>query len=119
VQPVLQRADGSYIGTVSTSTANPMIAFTSSGNTLWMAPNDSPQIATAGGGVIGASGTTYDQNGNVTGQIVNMRTRSWAGQKPWRILPTYNPPRRVLAGSLSGGLPCVADSTYRFSFSAC
>jgi hypothetical protein len=79
VQPVLQRADGSYIGTVSTSTANPMIAFTSSGNTLWMGPNDTPQIATADGGVIGASGTTYDANGNVTGQIANMPTYSWKG----------------------------------------
>jgi hypothetical protein len=79
VQPVLQRADGSYIGTVSTSTANPMIAFTSSGNTLWMGPNDTPQIATADGGVIGASGTTYDPNGNVTGQIASLPTYSWKG----------------------------------------
>jgi hypothetical protein len=78
VQPVLQRADGSYIGMVSTSTANPMIAFTSSGNTLWMGPNDSPQIATADGGVIGASGTTYDQNGNVAGQTA-MSIQSWTG----------------------------------------
>jgi hypothetical protein len=77
VQPVLQRADGSYIGTVSTSTANPMIAFTSSGSTLWMGPNDTPRIATAGGGVIGASGTTYDQNGNVTGQMASLPIQSW------------------------------------------
>ena len=79
VQPVLQQADGSYIGTVQTQTGNPMIAFTASGNTLWMGPNDTPQIATSGGGVIGASGTTYDQNGNVTGQTSNMPTQSWTG----------------------------------------
>jgi hypothetical protein len=77
VQPVLQRADGSYIGNVSTSTGNPMIAFTSSGSTLWTGPNDTPQIASLGGGVIAASGTTYDPNGNVTGQIANMPTQSW------------------------------------------
>jgi hypothetical protein len=84
VQPVLQRADGSYVGTIGTGpqpgqvTQNNMIAFTSSGNTLWAGPNDYPQIATAGGGVIGASGTTYDQNGNVTGQVA-MPTYSWTG----------------------------------------
>jgi hypothetical protein len=33
-----------------------------------MRPNDTPQIATTGGGVIGASGSIYDQNGNVIGQ---------------------------------------------------
>ena len=44
VQAVLQRADGSYVGTVSTSVGNPMIAFTSSGGTLWMGPNDTPQM---------------------------------------------------------------------------
>jgi hypothetical protein len=85
VQPVLQRADGSYIGTVTTSTSSPMIAFTSSGSTLWMGPNDTPQIATADGGVIGASGTTYDQNGNVTGQksaLTPNPSQSTVGQWP-------------------------------------
>jgi hypothetical protein len=79
VQPVLQRADGSYIGNVSTSNGNPMIAFTSSGSTLWTGPNDTPQIATSGGGVIGASGNTYDQNGNVSGQLASLPAQSWTG----------------------------------------
>ena len=76
VQPVLQRADGSYIGTLPTI-GHPMVAFTASGQQLWSHPNDTPQIATSDGGVIGASGTTYDQNGNVTGQIASMPTQSW------------------------------------------
>ena len=79
VQPVLQRADGSYVGTVSSTVGNFMIGFTSSGGTLWTGPNDTPQIATQGGGVIGASGTTYDANGNVTGQTV-LPTFSWTGK---------------------------------------
>ena len=81
VQPVLQRADGSYVGTVSTSIGNPMIAFTSGGNTLWTGPNDSPQIATSDGGVIGSSGSTYDQVGNVSGQVVSSATQSWTGNE--------------------------------------
>jgi len=87
VQPVLQRADGSYIGTASTSeyVQGPMTAFTASGQQLWSQPNYTPQIATAGGGVIAASTSgsgqtvTFDQNGNQTGQMVNMTTRSWRG----------------------------------------
>jgi hypothetical protein len=80
VQPILQRADGSYIGTVlSPQIGNTMVAFTASAQRLWNGPNDSPQIATADNGVIGASGTTYDQNGNVDGLIANMPTQSWLG----------------------------------------
>jgi hypothetical protein len=58
---------------------NFMIAFTQSDGTLFTVPNDTPQIVTLGGGVIGTSGTTYDQNGNVTGLIANMPTQSWLG----------------------------------------
>ena len=79
VQPVLQRADGSYVGTVSSTVGNFMIAFTPGGGTLFTVPNDTPQIATSDNGVIGASGTTYDQNGNVTGQIASVPTQSWLG----------------------------------------
>jgi len=84
VKPILQREDSSYIGTVAISpqppyVQNEMIAFTASGTTLWSGPDDKPQIATAGGGVIGASGTTYDQNGNVTGQLASLPTYSWNG----------------------------------------
>ena len=56
-----------------------MVAFTLSGQLLWSVPNDTPQIATADGGVLGASGTTYDQNGNVTGQIGNVPIKGWFG----------------------------------------
>jgi hypothetical protein len=53
------------------------VAFTASGQQLWFGPNDSPQIATSDGGVIGASGTTYDQYGNVTGQLATVAIQSW------------------------------------------
>ena len=39
-------------------------------------PNETPQIATADGGVIGQSGITYDQSGNATGQV-GLFTQSW------------------------------------------
>jgi hypothetical protein len=56
-----------------------MIGFDQSGNVKWSVPNDTPQIATSDGGVIGASGTTYDQNGNVDGQLASVPTYSWVG----------------------------------------
>jgi hypothetical protein len=79
VQAVLQRADGSFVGTVSSTVGNFMVGFTGAGSTLFTVPNDTPQIATSNGGVIGASGTTYDQNGNVDGQIGTPLTQSWSG----------------------------------------
>ena len=87
MQPVLQRADGSYVGTASTSeyVQGPMTAFTASGQQLWSQPNYTPQIATAGGGVIAASTSgsgqtvTFDANGNQTGQLANVPTQSWIG----------------------------------------
>jgi len=79
LQPILQRADGSYIGTVGTSTGNSMIAFTSTGRLVWPGQNDTPQIATSDGGVIGTSGITYDQNGNADGQLANLPTQSFIG----------------------------------------
>jgi hypothetical protein len=80
IQPVLQRADGSYIGTVWTSGGSAMMAFTASGQPLWSQPNDTPQIATQGGGVIGSSGTTYDQNGNANGQAAGLGGFNWLGR---------------------------------------
>jgi len=79
VQPVLQRADGSYVGTVSSTVGNFMVGFAPTGSTLFTVPNETPQIAMDGGGVIGASGTTYDQDGNVTGQLASLPTQSWRG----------------------------------------
>jgi hypothetical protein len=73
VVPVLQAQDGSFVGTACSST---MVAFDISGNIRWTVPNETPQIATADGGVIGQSGITYDQNGNATGQGP-LYTQSW------------------------------------------
>jgi len=41
--------------------------------------NEQPQIATADGGVIGASGITYDAGGNATGAVGSLPTYSWLG----------------------------------------
>jgi hypothetical protein len=79
IQPVLQRADTSYIGTASTSSGNLMMAFTP-GNILWTVPNDAPKIATADGGIIGTSGTTYDSNGKASGQTATS-IQSWTGSE--------------------------------------
>jgi len=76
IQPVVQRSDGSYVGIVSAQQGNMMVAFDQSGKTLWTVPNDGPQIATSDGGVIGASGVTYNQNGNASGQIADLN-QSW------------------------------------------
>jgi hypothetical protein len=81
VTPVLQAEDGSFVGTVAVpgtggNNATNMVAFDASGSVRWMVPNETPQIATAGGGVIGQSGITYDQNGNATGQGT-LYTQSW------------------------------------------
>ena len=56
-----------------------MIAFDAGGNVRWTVPNDWPKIATEDGGVIGASGVIYDQNGGATGQISNAPAYSWFG----------------------------------------
>ena len=58
MQPVLQRQDGSFIGTVSTSAGSAMIGFTPSGTSLFDVPNDTPQIATSDNEMIGASSAT-------------------------------------------------------------
>ena len=81
VQPTLQRADGSYIGTCCGDYIQNglMVAFTSSGQPLWSQPNDTPRMATVGGGITGASGMTYDRNGNANGQVASGITQSWLG----------------------------------------
>jgi hypothetical protein len=77
VQPILQRQDGNFVGTVSSSAGNFMVGFTPSGGTLFTVPNDTPQIATSDNGVIGTSGIAYDQSGNVDGYISTQTTFSW------------------------------------------
>jgi hypothetical protein len=92
VVPVLQAQDGSFIGTTCRYCApgyGDMVAFDASGTVRWIVPNDTPQIATADGGVIaqpvnadgtiGPSATIYDQNGNATGQIASLPVQSWTG----------------------------------------
>ena len=81
VVPVLQAQDGSFIGTTCRYCApgyGDMVAFDASGTVRWIVPNETPQIATADGGVIGQSGITYDQNRNATGQV-GLYTQSWRG----------------------------------------
>jgi hypothetical protein len=75
VAPVLQAQDGSFVGTAG----NDMVAFDAGGGVRWVVPNETPQIATADGGVIGTSGITYDANGNATGTVGSLPTLSWTG----------------------------------------
>jgi hypothetical protein len=74
ISPVLQREDGSFIGTWQST----MVAFTASGSVLWVVPNETPQITTEDGGVFGKSGIAYDQNGNAVGQTP-LYIQSWYG----------------------------------------
>jgi hypothetical protein len=76
VTPVLQAQDGSFFGTLGNED---MVAFDAGGGLRWLVPNETPQIATADGGVIGASGTTYDAGGNATGSVGPLPTYSWLG----------------------------------------
>ena len=81
VLPVLQAQDGSFVGTTEDPDTynNDMVAFDATGATRWIVPNETPQIATADGGVIGQSGITYDQYGNATGQMASLPIQSWTG----------------------------------------
>jgi hypothetical protein len=65
-----------------------MVAFDEFGTVRWIVPGYQPQIATADGGVIAqaydpvtedftGSIVTFDQNGNVTGQMASPPTYSW------------------------------------------
>ncbi len=82
VVPILQAQDGSFVGTFPDPNVDrsDMIAFDASGNVRWIVPNETPQIATADGGVIGHSGITYDQNGNATGMMAGLPVQSWRGE---------------------------------------
>jgi hypothetical protein len=79
IQPVLQRADGTFVGTLPGS----MMAFNASGKQLWSQPGYTPKIAPSGGGVIATSQSgqtvTFDKNGNQSGQIASLGTNSWTG----------------------------------------
>jgi hypothetical protein len=76
-----------------------MTGFTTSGAPLFSVLNDTPQIATADNGVIGASGTTYDPNGNTNGQVQNTGVlTSWSSQ-----------PYLVSGGVSALALPLIND----------
>jgi hypothetical protein len=111
ITPVLQAQDGTLVGTVAlgTSSTTSMIGFDSSGNVKWSVPNDTPQIATADGGVIGASGITYDSNGNTTGKAT-VDVQSWtsylyqgSSQAFWPISATPVIPATPPSFSFAGG----------------
>jgi hypothetical protein len=78
--PVLQAEDGSYVGySWGANQDLYMIAFDQGGGVRWTVPNEWPWIATAGGGVIGHSGTIYDASGAAVGQMGSMPVYSWKG----------------------------------------
>ncbi len=83
IKPVLQAQDGSFVGEVPLpdSYYYDMVAFDATGKVRWIVPNEQPHIATDDGGVIGASGITYDSNGNATGQVGSLPTQSWPGDQ--------------------------------------
>jgi len=100
VQPVLQLADGSFVGRVIYADYNAtvaMVAFDAAGNVKWTAPGYSPDIATADGSIIADLGGSYDFSGNhytpgpastfdastglATGQLASFPTQSWVGNE--------------------------------------
>jgi hypothetical protein len=125
--PLLQRADGNFVGTVSpppgaisTSSNGSMAVFTPSGSILSSLPGDYPQIATPTNGVIGIGGTAYDSQLNVTGQVA-LPIQSWLGNgyvfplqqvafptilpatpPYWSFSNTYQPPNPIWSTFYSG-----------------
>lgn len=88
VVPLLQAQDGSFVGMIGTcldegcnTYQNYMIAFDTAGTVQYTVPGDIPQIATADGGVVAQSGLTYDQIGNVQGQVDGLLTQSWTAKE--------------------------------------
>ncbi len=122
LQPVLQRADASYIDTDGTN----MYAFTPSGSLLWTVPNDTPQFATSDGGVVGTSGISYDQYGNATGQYGSLPTYSWKGAYQLGSAESVEPafdladiapnPGSVAKGNLTGNGFALRNHTFGLVF---
>ena len=76
---MLQLQDGSFAGKVTMDDfSSRMVGVSNSGSLLWSVPDETPLLATADGGLVSESGTTYDQYGAPTGQIAPVIT-SWRG----------------------------------------
>ncbi len=87
VQPVLQLADGSFVGVGYTSGQGAhMMAFDTSGNVKWTVPGDYPQyypkMLTADGSIVTNTGLTFDATtGLATGQLASLpEFQSWIGK---------------------------------------
>ncbi|HEX5431886.1 MAG TPA: IPT/TIG domain-containing protein [Bryobacteraceae bacterium] len=109
ISPVLQREDGSFVGTALIGEnglpfydLTPyMFAFDANGQVLWSVANEQPQTATADNGLISQSGVTYDQSGNATGKATNPPVQSWTGN-----LYQNNPVAQVQ------GIPATSATTW-------
>jgi hypothetical protein len=80
--PVVQAQDRTFYGTDGN-----MDKLDQCGNIQWSVPGDTPQIATADDGVVGASGTTYDANGGWP--ILSRFLRKGGEDSPTRNPPAY------------------------------
>ena len=94
LNPFLQLADGSFVGTFNSPNGSAMVAFDAFGSVRWTLPSYTPQMATADGGIIASiadffdpgSGTyipgpasTFDASGAATGQLPIFPSQSWTG----------------------------------------
>ncbi len=94
LSPILQLADGSFVGTFNSLGGTAMVAFDASGGVRWTLPGYTPQMATADGGFIASAGSffdpgsgtfiagpaaTFDATGAATGQLPLFPTQSWLG----------------------------------------
>jgi hypothetical protein len=98
VEPILQRPDGSFVGYVGGN----MAAFDLSGNVAWSVPSYSPLMATPDGGVVaqstdGVTTSTFDANGNATGQLGSFPILSWKGAYELGSVHSVLPPQIVPA----------------------
>ena len=121
LQPVLQRQDGNFVGTVGTGpqpgqvTQTNLIAFDPSGKSLFTTPNLTPQIATSDNGTVaGSSSGQYvqlDQIGNVKSQlpcsnpIVSWTNKVYQMQPVLQVSCTTPPPASPPNSNFAGANP--------------
>ncbi len=118
LRPVLQAQDGSFVGTAwSNQGTGYMVAFEANGNIRWSVPNEEPDIATYGGGVMGRSGTLVDRNGRSIGQV-STPIQSWIGREydlssgvsSLNIPPNF--PATASSWSQAGGNPSANGTAF-------